>query len=102
MYRFEMKQTEKLVEWRRHNPGAQALVLALHPLSQNIANEHTTIIAMSDNPQEYARSLYAVLHNADAAGAGVIWAEMPPEEPRWAAVRDRLMRASIDVSILYE
>jgi L-threonylcarbamoyladenylate synthase len=44
-------------------------------------------------PAEYARQFYANLRQADAT-AQIILIEMPPDEPAWTAVRDRLMRAA--------
>lgn len=42
---------------------------------------------------EYARRLYAFLHELDAAGAERILIAWPPDAPQWEAVRDRLRRA---------
>lgn len=44
-------------------------------------------------PAGYARALYAVLHELDATMAGIV-VEEPPADEAWAAVRDRLARAS--------
>ncbi len=50
-------------------------------------------IALSANPAEYARALYAALRALDARGAAQIFIERPPQTPAWAAVWDRLSRA---------
>jgi len=42
----------------------------------------------------YARALYAELHRCDAAGAGLIVVEAPPDTPEWAGIADRLRRAA--------
>jgi L-threonylcarbamoyladenylate synthase len=42
---------------------------------------------------EYARRLYAFLHELDACGAERILVAWPPATPEWEAVRDRLRRA---------
>ena len=42
----------------------------------------------------YARVLYSVLHKLDDGSCDWIWIEMPPDEPEWGGVRDRLMRAA--------
>ena len=52
-----------------------------------------------DDPAGYARRLYARLRAADAAGADVILVEMPPATPAWAAVRDRLTRATVALPV---
>jgi L-threonylcarbamoyladenylate synthase len=49
---------------------------------------------MPVEPSAYAAELYRVLREIDAIGSGEIWIEMPPDEPAWAAIRDRLLRAS--------
>ncbi len=51
-------------------------------------------IAMSANPAEYARALYAALRELDSDHVERIYIEMPPDSPNWAAIRDRLVRAS--------
>jgi L-threonylcarbamoyladenylate synthase len=45
-------------------------------------------------PDEYARRLYALLHQLDACGAQRILVAQPPEGAAWDAVRDRLERAA--------
>jgi L-threonylcarbamoyladenylate synthase len=49
---------------------------------------------MATNAGEYAKDMYAVLRTADESRPVRIWIEMPPDEPAWQAVRDRLRRAS--------
>ena len=51
-------------------------------------------LRMPRDPEGYAHRLYAALRELDAAGCAQILAEQPPEEPAWAAVRDRLRRAA--------
>ncbi len=41
-----------------------------------------------------AAELYATLHRLDDEGYDAILVELPPDTPEWAAVRDRLTRAS--------
>lgn len=52
------------------------------------------IVAMSRDPEAYARRLYEVLREIDAMEPEAIFIEMPPDEPQWQAVRDRLRRAT--------
>jgi L-threonylcarbamoyladenylate synthase len=49
---------------------------------------------LSADPAGYAASLYAALHELDAAGMDRIVVDLPPDAPEWLAVRDRLRRAS--------
>ncbi len=44
--------------------------------------------------EAYARALYAELHRCDREGAELIAVEAPPSGPEWAAIADRLRRAS--------
>lgn len=53
-----------------------------------------TVQAMPAEPEQYARRLYATLHQLEEAGVQQIVVELPPDEDRWAAVRDRLLRAA--------
>jgi L-threonylcarbamoyladenylate synthase len=50
-------------------------------------------LRMPDDPREYGRLLYAALHTLDELGCVRILVEAVPDEPAWAAVRDRLGRA---------
>lgn len=52
-------------------------------------------IRMPADPKRYAARLYDVLHRLDSEGWPWIAVEAPPETPEWAAIRDRLRRASI-------
>jgi L-threonylcarbamoyladenylate synthase len=49
---------------------------------------------MPEHSEEYAAMLYAALHEMDHEGLDWIAVELPPDEPEWAAVRDRLQRAA--------
>ncbi len=55
---------------------------------------HGRILDLPQQPAEFAASLYAELHDADGAGWDWIAIEAPPDTPEWAAIRDRLQRAS--------
>lgn len=55
---------------------------------------HATVHRMPITPDEYARALYAALHTADADDARLVVIERPPDDDRWAGVRDRLARAA--------
>ncbi len=53
-----------------------------------------TWLTLPGDPEGYARALYAALRDLDASGAARILIEAVPETPVWAAVRDRLVRAT--------
>jgi len=57
-------------------------------------NYPATVIIMPQEPSQYAHDLYARLRELDARKLDAIYIEMPPDEPKWLAVRDRLIRAT--------
>jgi L-threonylcarbamoyladenylate synthase len=57
------------------------------------------IVAMPREPALYARHLYEVLRELDAMNLANLYLEMPPDSPEWAAVRDRLLRATAPMSV---
>jgi L-threonylcarbamoyladenylate synthase len=94
---------------RHYAPRTPARLVAPHALDAEIAKRGGRIavlafsrpdervavwLRMPREPQAYARRLYAALRELDAAGCNVILVEAPPESPEWAAVRDRLRRAT--------
>lgn len=44
--------------------------------------------------EAYAHTLYATLHEADASGCDILLVALPPDVPAWAAIHDRLRRAT--------
>jgi L-threonylcarbamoyladenylate synthase len=55
------------------------------------------VLAWHSAPRDadgYGRQLYAALRSLDASGAAMILVERVPEDASWAAIRDRLERAS--------
>ncbi|WP_258183110.1 L-threonylcarbamoyladenylate synthase, partial [Enhygromyxa salina] len=51
-------------------------------------------LSLPAEPREYGRLLYAALHTLDELGCARILVEAVPDEPAWAAIRDRLGRAT--------
>ena len=72
--------------------SAPVVTLLLHAVVPVEASD--VVIRMPDDPQRYARALYAALHGADTHGARLVVIERPPDDDVWAAVRDRLARAA--------
>jgi L-threonylcarbamoyladenylate synthase len=52
------------------------------------------VSVIPQEPEAFARALYAELHRCDERGAAAIVVEAVPETPEWAAVADRLRRAA--------
>lgn len=46
------------------------------------------------DPEAYARYFYATLRSLDEMGLAAIYVQVPPDQPQWAAVRDRIRRAT--------
>jgi L-threonylcarbamoyladenylate synthase len=51
-------------------------------------------VRMPRDSSTYANRLYSVLHELDSERWPWIAVELPPDRPNWAAIRDRLRRAS--------
>lgn len=51
-------------------------------------------IIMTNDPISYAQKLYNILHDLDALNIDFILAQLPPQDATWAAINDRLSRAS--------
>lgn len=49
---------------------------------------------MPSEPDVYAHALYAALHDADGSRCETLLIAMPPDGPPWAAIHDRLCRAT--------
>ena len=79
-YRFDLNDDRVVQNWLAKYPGKKTLLLRLRD--------------MPIDPIDYARQLYATLRELDNKSADAIWIELPPDEPAWIAVRDRLIRAS--------
>jgi len=72
--------------------GRRIAVLALRlPLK---ANKYVTWINAGRRPEQYAHDLYANLRTLDKAGCQQILVQDVPQDERWDAIRDRLVRAA--------
>jgi len=91
-WRVEHADLGAAIDWCRKHPNEPAAVIVLSKVAEISTPPHRVIV-MGDDPTEYARRVYAVLHDAEK-WAAAIWIEMPPGQPEWAAVRDRLTRAA--------
>ncbi|HVJ94399.1 MAG TPA: L-threonylcarbamoyladenylate synthase [Labilithrix sp.] len=52
------------------------------------------LLVLPDDPELYARGLFAALHTVDAAEVDIVVIEQVPAETKWWAVTDRLARAA--------
>jgi L-threonylcarbamoyladenylate synthase len=67
-------------------------VLAMRPPLQT--QRHMTWINAGKKPDSYAHNLYNHLRTLDRIGCTKIFVQSLPQEERWAAILDRLQRAS--------
>jgi L-threonylcarbamoyladenylate synthase len=73
--------------------GESIRVLALRHLPDGVHG-----LVMPNEPEQYARHLYAALRALDAEGAERLLIELPPDTPEWLAVHDRIARATVTPS----
>lgn len=84
------EQMEALVvRWGGAAPARVGVITLSDVLSPG-----THVVRLEGAADEYARGLYAALHQLDDARCERILVEMPPDTPEWTAVRDRLRRAA--------
>jgi L-threonylcarbamoyladenylate synthase len=65
-----------------------------HPHESSVREAQVLVHALSRDPVEYARDLYATLHDLDDADVEVIVVQGVPREEAWWAVADRLRRGA--------
>ncbi len=53
-----------------------------------------SVSVMPNDPEAFARALYAELHRCDQEGVKLIVVEALPKHPEWVGIEDRLKRAS--------
>ena len=98
-FRFETDQSGAVVRWCRMHPHD---AVALFPIDSSSSlpelrgciGPRSCVIVMPSRADQYARQLYAALREADAMATAALLIQLPPPEPQWVAVRDRLVRAS--------
>jgi L-threonylcarbamoyladenylate synthase len=73
-------------------PPAAVHIIAHTKIPAGFAPENVSVIP--HDAEAFARALYGELHRCDAAGAGLIVVEAPPESPAWSGITDRLRRAA--------
>lgn len=76
----------------RHSPLATCFVIAHTKIPAG--EKFSDVSVMPHDAEAFARALYAELHRCDAAGAGMIVVEAPPDSPEWSGIADRLKRAA--------
>ncbi|HEY8748518.1 MAG TPA: L-threonylcarbamoyladenylate synthase [Tepidisphaeraceae bacterium] len=99
-WRFGSNDAERVVARVSEHQGAFVSIIAMEnskaatQISRQCESPDLRFIAMPNEPDAYGQRLYASLREADAPGTQAIFVEMPPDQPDWLAVRDRLRRAT--------
>jgi len=73
-------------------PLSTVHIIAHTKIPAGFAPENVSVIP--HDAEAFARALYGELHRCDAAKAGLIVVEAPPESPAWSGIADRLRRAA--------
>lgn len=102
-YRFALDEASRVVAWCRQHPDERAAFLLLDSIVgmgfiQPAMSPAHVLVPMPPTPAGYARELYAELRRADAMAPGAIFLELPPASSHWAGARDRVWRATRDIS----
>jgi L-threonylcarbamoyladenylate synthase len=84
-YRFEKSQRDRI-------PATGVALLTISP-TQTL-EQQVSRATLPDHPDIYAKHFYAILRLLDGLEMASIYIEMPPDEPQWLAVRDRIVRAT--------
>ena len=88
-FRFETARLAEVASVQP-NPDRPQAVLTLSRLPLPMDGNRP----MPSDPAEYARVLYSTLRELDRQNVQVVLIEMPPGIPEWAAIHDRLTRAT--------
>ncbi|MDH4379255.1 MAG: L-threonylcarbamoyladenylate synthase [Vampirovibrionales bacterium] len=67
-------------------------LLLLTPLTHENGPAHVRVLGT--HPTPYAAGFYATLRELDTKGLNALWIELPPNEPGWEAILDRLKRCA--------
>jgi L-threonylcarbamoyladenylate synthase len=87
--------TAALAEARSlHSRGQRIGLLWRGPSEVVQGADALAVEVLPDDPSGYAAGLYAALHRLEDAGCEVIVIAAAPDAPAWAAIADRLRRAS--------
>jgi len=95
-FRFDRSDSEEVARWLHTNMKETAAGIFVEDVPhamRKISFGHISTLPRA--PESYGRRLYGALREADQSGAQRLLVEMPPDAPAWAAVRDRLIRASV-------
>ena len=100
-YRFMRDQLEVVLRDANDPAKAPAAILFFGKVPESAQQTKLNGVSHSStSPRMYARQIYGMLRDLDQCNPDRIFVEMPPDEPDWVAVRDRLTRATQPLSRL--
>jgi L-threonylcarbamoyladenylate synthase len=89
-WRDDAELRARLADLRHEASSCFVLAHTVIPAGEPFAG----VCVIPHDAEAFGRALYAELHRCDAAGAGLIVVEAPPNLPAWAGIADRLRRAT--------
>ncbi|MDB5305742.1 MAG: Sua5/YciO/YrdC/YwlC family protein [Phycisphaerales bacterium] len=94
-YRFSRDELDPRLRWLASAGGAPISAVLVGEIPDSLTQiPFALLIEAPKVPEEFARQLYAALRRLDSPDVHAILVEMPPDKPEWAAVRDRITRAT--------
>jgi len=92
-YRFDRQELDRVEAWCAAHTAEPWVMLILQSTPHDPHSARH--IALPAEPQGYAARLYQAFHAIDEAATRTLFVEMPPDQPAWSALRDRLLRATV-------
>lgn len=77
-----------------HSSGKKNVLIGYAPLKDFVNTEHCVIITVKDDVALYAAQFYALLREADACGADIIYVQAVPAQGVGLALMNRALRAA--------
>ncbi len=94
---LQLYQTSELLQaaHQRASQNLHTIVITWSKVdTSKLIHPNIVHVCMPDDPVNYAKRLYATLHQYDQDAYDAILVETPPAQPAWLAISDRLQRAS--------
>lgn len=94
LHLFSHASESRLVEFVRSRNSSPGKTHILSHVARRLQYHWGNFILIPDDPEAYARALYAELFRSDQSRPDQILVEKPPDLPAWAGIHDRLIRAA--------
>jgi L-threonylcarbamoyladenylate synthase len=87
-------RAEAMAEAELRAERGETVGVVVRAAGRDRGDARVVVVRLPEDPRGYAQALYATLHDLDARGVDAIVVEAVPEGDAWAAIADRLRRAS--------